>query len=115
MRWLHRLAELWHDELHAGARRELEEYFGRLVPRVHRQAESAPVDRQERSPAQQGERLQRILRPEMHVSPGWMQPAHLQHDEVERPKPLANNLVLGGKAGVAAQEHRVAGRAYDER
>jgi len=53
---------------------------------MHCKTERSPVHRQEGA-AEQRERLERMLRSEVHVTPGRMERAHLQHHEVERPKP----------------------------
>src|SRR6266404_9458924 len=44
-----------------------------------------------------------------------MEPADLQHDEVEGTEALRDFLVLGRKPAVAAEEHAVLRRADDER
>jgi hypothetical protein len=44
-----------------------------------------------------------------------MERADFQHHEVERSEAFADRLVLGREAGIAAEEHRVAIRADDER
>src|SRR2546430_16389756 len=44
-----------------------------------------------------------------------MAPAHLQHDEVERPKPLADRLIFRGETRIAAEEDGVPLSADDER
>src|SRR5438046_10760401 len=43
-----------------------------------------------------------------------MAPSHLQHDEVERPEPLADRLIFRGEARVAAEEDGVPLSADDE-
>src|SRR5258706_6927106 len=54
-RGLDRFAEVRHHEARAVDRRELEQRFGWLVPRVNREIEGAPVHRQERWAAEQRE------------------------------------------------------------
>src|SRR5882762_5692076 len=44
-----------------------------------------------------------------------MAPAHLQHDEIERPEPLADCLIFRGEARIAAEEDGVPLRTDDER
>src|SRR2546425_12508829 len=44
-----------------------------------------------------------------------MAPAHFQHDEVERPEPLADRLIFRGETRIAAEEDGMPLRADDER
>jgi hypothetical protein len=91
------------------AGRELEQGLGRLVPGVHAEVEGAPVHGQEAASPEQSQRRERVLRPEVDVSPGGVKGAHLQHDEIEGAEAGADLLVLGGEPGVAAEEHRCFG------
>src|SRR5438045_111133 len=83
-----RFPESRHEQARAALRALLEEDLRRLVPRVHREAERAPMHGKERAAAEEGVGLQRIFRAEMHVAPGGMPRADLQHHEVERPEPF---------------------------
>src|SRR5258708_19295046 len=74
---------------------------------MHRQAEGAPVHRQEGSAAQQFQGLERVFRSEVNVAPGRMEGTHLQHHEIEGPETFTDRLVLRRETGVAAEEHRV--------
>ena len=44
--------------------------------------------------AEQRERLERVLRPEVDVAPGRVEGADLEHHEIERAEPLADRRVL---------------------
>ena len=87
----------------------------RLIPWVHCEAERAPMNGQERAAAEQRQRLQRIVRPEVNVAPGGMERADLEHDEIERPEPFADRPIFRCEARVAAEEDRVPPRANHER
>jgi hypothetical protein len=50
---LKRFTETWHEQLRARLWPLVEQDFGGLVPSVHRQAESTPVNRQERAAAEE--------------------------------------------------------------
>ncbi len=107
VRRFHRFAEPRHHQLRAGLRSQRQQCFGWLIPRVHGQAERAPVHRQKCAAAQHRQRFQRIFGPEVNVAPCRMECAHFEHHEVERREPLAHHFKLVGEAAVAAEEHRV--------
>src|SRR5262249_61086901 len=60
-------------------------------------------------------RLERVPRTQVHVAPGRIPGADLQHDEVERPQPRANVLVFSREPGIAAEENTVPLRSHHER
>src|SRR6202034_3500425 len=60
------------------------------------------------------QRFECVLRSKMNIAPSRMKGADLQHDQVEWPKPLANELILAREAGIAAEKHGVAFGADDE-
>ena len=112
---LHRLTEARHYELRACFRTEIQQRLRGLIPGVHCQAERAPMHRQKRSAAEQGQCLERVFRPEVHVAPGRMERANFEHDQIERPKPFADDSIFSREARVAAEEHRVTWRSDYER
>ena len=65
--------------------------------------------------AEQRERLEGVLRPEVNVAPRRVIGADLEHHEIEGAVSLANRRVLRRQACVAAEEDRVAGRADHHR
>ncbi len=115
LRRLDRLAQLRHQQPHALAGGVGQKRLGRLVPVMSRQCESAPVNGQKRTTAQQRERLQRVMRPQMDITPRGMMAAHLQQGEVERAEPFTDGCELCRQPGIAAEEHAVTGRADDHR
>src|SRR5262249_32152722 len=66
-----------------------------------------PMNGEKGPAAEQRERLERVLGTQVDVAPGGMESTDLEHDEVERSQPVADVAVLGGKPGVAAEEHAV--------
>src|SRR5258706_11201505 len=114
-RRLDRSPEPRHEQARAALRALLEEDLRRLIPRVHRETERAPMHGKERAAAEQRVRLQRVLRAEMHVAPRGMPGADLQHHEIERPKPLPNGGVFGRESRIPAEEDAVVRRAHHER
>ncbi len=89
-----RFAESRHHELRARFLAKRQQFLGGLIPGMHGQAEGAPMHRQKRATAEQRQRFERVLRSEMNIAPSRMKGADFQHHQVERPKPVANQLVL---------------------
>ena len=74
----YRFAETRHYELRTRFRAQLQQGLRRLVPGMHRKGECSPVHEQEGAAAEQGQCLKRVLRSEVDIAPGRMEPAHLQ-------------------------------------
>src|ERR1700694_990879 len=103
-RRLARLAASSHSQARPRFRAQFEQSLRRLVPGMHCKTERSPVHREEGAAAEERKRLKRVLRSEVHVTPGRMERAHLQHHEVERPKPFADRLILRCEGRLAAGE-----------
>src|ERR1700751_173641 len=112
---LHRLPETRHQELCSLTLRKLQQRFGRLIPGMHAERKGPPVNRQERPATEERQRLECVLWTQVHVTPGGVKRADLEHHQIERPEPLADRLVFGGESRVPAEEKRVSRRADDER
>src|SRR5712692_7067111 len=100
MRRLHRLAEARHDELCAAFRTERKQCLRGLVPRMHRQAERAPMHRQEHASTKQRQRFERVFGAEVDVAPRRMECAYLEHHQIERTEPLADGRVFSSETGI---------------
>ena len=112
--WLDRFADPRHQQRLASPRAGRIQRFGRLVPGVHRQAEGAPVHRQERRAAEQVERLERVVRAEVDVAPSRVERADFEHHQVEAAEALADARVFAGQPGIAAEEHAMPRRLDDQ-
>ncbi len=114
-RGLDRLPEPRHDQMRPPLRRELHELLGRLVPRVYREVERAPVDGEKGAAAEQREGIEGVLRAQVNIPPRRVIRADFEHHQVERAESLRDLGVLRRQAGVAAEEDRVLRASHDER
>jgi hypothetical protein len=115
LRRLDRLAQPRHQQRHALRRTARQQGLGGFVPGMERQAEGAPVHRQERTAAEQPPGFERVVRAEVDVAPRRVEGADLEHHQVEGPEPRADVGVLRGESGVAAEEDRMPRPANDHR
>src|SRR5262245_44303368 len=89
--------------------------LGRIIPSVKREIESAPMNRQKASSAEQRERLQSVFGTEVDVAPSGMKGSDFEHDEIENAELGFDLGKLFGEARIAAEEERVARTAHAER
>ena len=87
----------------APAGRERHQRLDGLIPRVQREIERCPVDRQERAAAQHVERAQRVRGPEMNRAPRRMPRADLDHADLERTVAPSDLPQLVGEAGIGRE------------
>ena len=75
---------------------------------MHRETERTPMHRQKRAAAEQRMRLHCVLRPQMDIdiAPSGVKCADFQHHQIERPEPLADQLIFRREAGIAAKKIR---------
>ncbi len=102
-------------QLRAVIGRQLEQCLGRIVPRMQREIERRPVNRQQWTATQQRVSRQCILWPEVDVAPCRMERTDLQHHQVEGSEALLDLRVFIGESGVTTEEDPVLLRLDDER
>src|SRR5688500_5000009 len=100
-RGLHRFARARHDELRARGSSRGYHTVRRLIPRVKREVERAPVNRQHHSPPHLCMDVDRLFGGEVDIGPGLAVRADLDECEIERP-------VLRADLGEAGEGPRVA-------